>query len=299
MGLGDIFGGKKPKGIDTGALLNILNQGAANQRSLVETAFGETPKLLNRFESTSQQLGEAFEKGAQQRAQQFAQGLQQVESPEFVRQQQAKARELAFRNLPTAQQNIREQLAATGGLGRGAAIRALTQPVLQAQQTAADQSFAIQQDAARRDIGRRQTALDTIFRTGQGAALQRLGIDRETAQVLLETGRSDILDRAFKLAGIEAGRTQGLLNVEQLRQQQEVARDQAKRARRGAIAGTLGTLAGAGLGAVAGGPLGAFVGSQLGGGLGGLAGGGTQPLDLSGLLTLAALRGRGAQGGAQ
>lgn len=286
-----IFGGK-PKGINTQLLQDILNRGADTQTSIIQSGFDRAAPLAGQFEQRRTQLGRAFEEGANQRAQQFAQGLQNIESPDFVRQQQAKARELAFRNLPAAQQAIRENLAATGGLNRGVAIRALQQPVLQAAQQASDQGFQIQQQAAQRNIARQQQALDTIFNTGQGAALQRLGIDRETADVLLQTGRSDILDRAFKLAGIEAGRTQGLLDIEQLRQTQEIARDQAKRAQTGALLGSLGSLVGAGAGALTGNPFGAILGSSLGGQLGGLAGGGTQPLDLTGALTALALRPR-------
>jgi hypothetical protein len=284
-----LFGGK-PKGIDTQLLQDILTRGTQKQTGLVKSAFAQTPQLSRQFEARRGALGKAFETGSAQRAQQFAQGLQQIESPDFVRQQQARARELAFRDVPAAQQQIREQLAATGGLGRGVAIRALQQPTLQAAQASRDESFRIEQAARQRDINRQQSALSTIFQTGQGAALQRLGIDEATANVLLETGRSDILDRAFKLAGIEAGRTQGLLDIEQLRQTQEIAREQAKQAGKAQLLSTIGSLAGAGLGAFAG-PAGPLIGSQLGGQLGGFAGGGQAP-DLSSALTLLALRRR-------
>lgn len=288
-----LFGGSKPKGIDTQLLQDILNRGATKQTGIIESAFSQTPQLGKQFRQERQALGQAFETGAQQRAQQFGQQLQQVESPDLVRRAQARAQELAFRNVPAQQEQIREQLAATGGLGRGVAIRALSQPTLQAAQAARDESFQIEQAARERDVTRRQQAIDTVFRTGQGAALQRLGIDQETANVLLQTGRSDILDRAFKLAGIEAGRTQGLLDIEQLRQTQEIARDQAKRARTGQILGGIGSLAGAGIGALVpgGGAVGSLIGSQLGGQLGGFAGGGGAP-DLSSALAMLALRRR-------
>ena len=293
-----LFGSSKVPKIDTAALQRILNEGATNQRNIIQSGFDRAAPLLGQFEERRQALGQSFEEGANQRAQQFGRQLQQVESPDFVRRQQARARELAFRGLPAAQQNIREQLAATGGLNRGAAITALSQPVLQASQAARDEAFNIEQAARGRDIARRQTAIDTVFQTGQGAALERLGIDRQTANVLLETGRSDILDRAFKLAGIEAGRTQGLLDIEQTRQLQEIARAQEKNARRGALLGGLGSLAGAGLGfGLGGGAFGGLIGSQIGGQLGGFAGGGGAP-DLSGALAALALR-RRQQGGTQ
>lgn len=284
-----LFSKKKTPSFDTGALRAILEQGQTRAKNEINTGFSQSAPLLKQFESSRNALGKAFETGANQRAQTFAQGLQQVESPEFVRQQQAKARELAFRDLPGTQELIREQLGATGGLNRGAAIRALQAPVLQAAQTASDQGFQIQQDAAARDINRRQVALKTIFDTGQGAALERLGIDEQTANTLLKTGRADIIDRAMALAGIEQNRTQGLLDIETLRQQQEIAKAQAKNARRGALLSSVGSLAGAGLGSF-GGPTGALLGSNLGGQLGGLASGGTQPLDLSGILTALTLR---------
>lgn len=276
-----LFGGGKPKALDAGALQAILNRGASNQRNLVNQGFGQTPQLSQDFESKRNALGQAFETGANQRAQTFGLQLGQVESPDFVREQQARAREIAFRDLPTAQQNIREQLGATGGLNRGVAIRALAQPTLQAAQASRDAQFQIQQDAARRNIERKEQTIETVFNTGQGAALEKLGIDKETANVLLKTGRADILDRAFALAGIEEGRTQGLLDIEQQRQLSEIAREAEKTRRKGGVFGAIGSLGGAVvggvLGAKLGGPAGAVggasLGSQVGGQLGAAAGG--------------------------
>lgn len=280
--------GKKPKGIDTQALQNILNQGATRQTDIINRAFTEAPQITSNFAQTQNQLAEAFESDANRRAQEFGQQLQGVESPDLTRQRIAKSAELAFRNLPAVQQNIREQLAATGGLGRGAAIRALARPTLEASRSASDEAFRIQSAADQRNVERREKALDTIFSTGQAAALTRLGIDRNTARVLLETGRGDILDKAFKLAGIEAGRTQGLLDIEKLRQTQEAAKEAASQARLGQVLSGVGSLAGTGIGFLAGGgPIGALAGSQIGGQVGGFAGGGGAP-DLSGILALLA-----------
>ena len=122
--------------------------------------------------------------------------------------------------------------------------------------------------------------------------MQKLGIDRNVAQTLMENGRGDLLDRAMRLSGIEAGRTQGLLDVETLRQQQEIAKDSAKRQRNAQLASLAGTVAGS----FAGGPgIGGAIGGQIGGQLGGAAAGGAPSggFDLSGLLTMLALRGQG------
>lgn len=275
--------------VDINMLRTLLEQGTQKQRGLIKGAYEKTPELSQKFGAKMGELGTGFVTGSEQRAKQFGTQLTGLESPEMVRQRQAKATELAFRNLPQAQQMIRENLAATGGLGRGAAVRALQQPVMQASQQAADEAFRIQQAADERGIARQELAISNLFETGQGAALEKLGIDKDTATMLLKTGRADILDRAIKLAGIESAYTQGLMDIEVMRGQQEAARKAAKRKRRAAITSSIGTLAGGGIGAFAGGPMGAMMGSQLGGQLGGLASGGTQPLDLSGMLALIAL----------
>lgn len=297
-----LFGGS-PKGFDTAALQRMIDAAAQTKAGVVRGAFERLPALNKQFGLDRAALGRAFETGENQRAQQFAQGLQQIESPEFVGQQQAKARELAFRDLPAAQQAIRENLAATGGLNRGAAITALQQPVLQASRAASDTGFQIQQEANQRNIARKQLAIETIFSTGQGAALERLGIDRDTANTLFKLGRSDLIDKAMAIAGIEEGRSQGLLDVEMLRQQQGIAKDQARRQQTAQLLSTAGMLGGAALGGFAGpgagfNPLGGLIGSQLGGSIGGFAGGGGgagQAPDLSSLLTLLAFKGQGAK----
>jgi len=286
-----LFGGSSKK-MDTGALRNLLMQGLGRQEQVIKGGFRELPQMSEQYEQRQKQAGQAFGEASRAAAQNLAQGLQNVESPDFLRMQQAKSRELAFRDLPAAQQQIRESLAATGGLGRGVAVRALQQPVLQAQQTAADQGFALQEAAMGRDIQRREQALNQIYSTDQGVALQSLGIDQDIARTLLDTGRGDILNRAMQLANVEQQRTQGLLDIETLRQQQEIAADQQKRAQLGAILGTVGSLGGAALGAglTGGNPYGAAIGSSVGGGLGGLAGGGTQPVDLGSILALRAFQ---------
>lgn len=287
-----LFGGSKPKSINADALRNILEQGLRKQKSVLGQGFTQLPGLGKGFEQKAGQLGEEFVTGATGRAQEFARGLQQVEDPSFVKREQGKAQELAFRNLPAVQQQIRENLAATGGLQRGAATRALQAPVLQASRAASDAGFQIQQQAAGREIERKERGLDTIFQTEQGAALTKLGIDRNTASILLQTGREDILNKAMSIAGIEQQRTQGLLDIEQLRQTSDIARQQSKRAGLGRVLSGVGSLAGTGLGfALGGGPVGALIGSQVGGQLG-FAGGGQSP-DLSGILAFLAARRQG------
>jgi len=287
-----LFGGGSSRGINTGALRNILEQGLKRQRSTIEQGYAQTPELGRKFEQKQGDIGQQFVTGSRDRAMDFGRNLENIDTSDMVRERQAKAQELAFRNVPAAQQAIRENLAATGGLGRGAAIRALSQPVLQASQQAADQGFAIQTAADEDAIARREQALGTLFNTEQGANLQKLGIDQDTARTLLENGRADILNRAMQLADIEAQRTQGLLDIETLAQQQAATRDAAKRQQFGNLIGGLGSIGGAGIGAlVGGGPMGALIGSQLGGQLGGFAGGGTPP-DLTSALTLMALRNR-------
>jgi len=269
-----LFGGSS-KGMDTGKLRTMFLQGLGRQRGEVEKGFAQLPQFSQQFEKKQGELGQGFVDTSRQQAMDFGRNLENIDTSDMVKQRQAKAQELAFRNLPAAQQALRENLAATGGLNRGAAIRSLQQPVLQASQQAADQAFNIQSQADQDTIARREQALEGLFKTEQGAALQKLGIDKDTARLLMENGRSDVLERASALAGIESARTQGLLDIELARQQDDIRQDQAKSARRGALLGSLGSLAGAGAGmALTGGsPMGAMLGGQLGGSLGGLAGG--------------------------
>lgn len=267
-----LFGGGSPKGIDTGKLRTMLEQGLNKQKGIVEQGFAQLPQFGQAFEQKQGQLGADLVSGSRDRAMEFGKGLEAIDTSDQVKARQGQAQELAFRNLPAAQQAIRENLAATGGLNRGVAVRALQQPVLQASQQAADESFNIQSEADQANIARREQALGTLFNTEQGAALTKLGIDKDTARTLMETGRSDVLNRALQLTNIEGQRTQGLLDIETLAQQQSAAQDAAKRGRLGQVLSTVGGLGGAALGSF-GGPLGIAVGSQLGTQLGQAAGG--------------------------
>jgi len=268
-----LFGGSS-KGLNTGRMRDMLMSGLGRQEQKVKGGFREASLLDDKFRKEQQGLGQGFVDTSRQQAMDFGRNLENIDTSDMVKQRQAKAQELAFRNLPAAQQALRENLAATGGLNRGAAIRPLQQPVLQASQQAADQAFNIQSQADQDTIARREQALGTLFNTEQGAALQKLGIDEDTARTLMETGRSDVLGRAMQLAGIEGQRTQGLLDIETLAQRQDMAKDAAKRQQKTALLNMLGQGVGAAAGFAAGGPMGMSVGSQLGGSLGTAAGGG-------------------------
>lgn len=111
---------------------------------------------------------------------------------------------------PEIQAQLKESLAATGGLGRGAATAA----------------FSRAGQAAAEEIGRGETAIQTqrlqglqdaaktVFGADLGAIQQATGLDASSLETLFQSGRQDLIREAQSIMQAERDRTQNRLAIE-------------------------------------------------------------------------------------
>lgn len=226
-------------------LRDILNKSAETQRGLVNTLPGQLKPFTQELGAKTESLGQDYVSGTASRVGDFQRSFVNPAASEAAvtaRQEQN------FRSVPMQQQAIREALASTGRLQTGRASNALAAPVLAAAEDtrdfAADRAFADEQS--------RQEALKTGLSLNQQADLAKLGLDEDTMRTLFETGRGDVLQQVGEFLGIEGDLSQGLFNLENTKQQSDIAAAQEKANRRASLRNALlgigGQLAGVSIG---------------------------------------------------
>lgn len=209
LAAGGILGKRKSVSApDYTPLIDQINQSAAKQRDIVTN---EQPQLAAAGTKYQTDINKAVDTSQNQARQSSAQFLQDIgKSTQFQGQQLSDI--LAQRVLgqqPELQKQLRENMAATGGLQRGAAVKgsqALAQNAV-GQIAQGNQQIALQQQAALNQAKGQAQQLD------QQLISDKLGIDKDTLLKLYDTGRTDLINEANSLLGIEQNTSQAIENV--------------------------------------------------------------------------------------
>jgi len=247
-GAAGLLGSKKPKKpeVDVLGLNRMAQSAAAQKRGIIQGLNPQLNPLTEQFKQSTTGLGEGLVKNVEGQGQQYLKDVEDTGKAADTARFNL-AQEQTFRNLPQVQQAIRESLAGTGGLGRGYAATELAKAPLQAAQSLSD----LTKELAIGGAERRGQALDRVYQTNTGAQLSKVGIDKDTANTLLETGRSDILNQAAQLLGVEDQLADDLFGIQQLALTGQFANAGAENDRKNqlmqALAGLSGSLIGKGV----------------------------------------------------
>ena len=231
----DVFGGGgSSPSFNTQELKNTATSGAEKKKKLISGIKPQTDPLSTEFQAANKMATEQAQQRRRALADKFMGDVQKGQS-QFGQAQFDKAKQQVLGALPELQRAARENAAATGGLKRGAAAEMVQRPVTEAAATlgTAAGDIALQSQIAS------QNALDKVFTGDRAFELERLGIDRATAQTLLDAGRTDILQEALGLVGVEDQLTTDLLGIEQMRMEAEAAKEAGKAQRRSALTSAL------------------------------------------------------------
>lgn len=271
-----LFSKPKVPSIDTGALLRIQQENENKQKAIVGGLRGNLSPLNTNFETKRNALGGQIQTGTEDVLGQYGRDLSAANTADANTRNAANTafREQSFRDVPEIQRSIRESLGGSGTIGNAAALSALSRPVLDANRSARDFTAQNEINGLNTTAGRSEKLADTGVNARSGALQSKLGLDEGTINELYASGRSDLIDEANKLLGIEDQAGANKLGIEQARQSNEMAKAAAANSNRLSVLSTLGQFGGAGLGFLAGGPMGAGLGAQLGGTAANLAGGG-------------------------
>jgi hypothetical protein len=230
MGLMDIIGGKKVKGVDVAGMNNIINQTSAQKKSLIT---GVNPKLEPLTDQYKQGATAAFENTDAAREQNNADYLKQFDASGSAYGDKLFAATSARikQALPQKQADTREIMAATGGLQRGASATALMAD-------ARDNTMQVNDAATEIGLSQlkgQQDAITRIHSLDDGYLRDKLGMTRDDLNMILNSGREDII-REFTSLLDEADQTGAdRLGAEQLRVGSSQAADIANNQNRMAI----------------------------------------------------------------
>lgn len=272
-----LFSKPKVPSIDTGALLRIQQENEAKQKSIIGGLRGGLSPINQNFDTQRKTLSAGVEGNTENVLNRYGQDLSQVNSVDTAARNAANVgfREQAFREVPETQRAIRESLGGSGLMNSGAALSALSRPVLDANRSARDFTSANEVSRLAGATDRSEKLADTGYSARTDAMKTKLGLDEDTVNYLTSIGREDLVREAEGLLGVEEQSGANKLGIEQARQTSEMAKAAASNARRTGVISSLGSLAGTAIGFGVGGPMGAGLGSQLGSQFGNMAGGGT------------------------
>lgn len=269
-----LFSKPKIPSIDTGALLRIQQENERKQKDIIGGLRSGLNPVNQNFDAQRKTLSAGVEGNTENVLNRYGQDISQVNAVDTAARNAANVgfREQAFREVPETQRAIRESLGGSGLLNSGAALSALSRPVLDASRSARDFTSANEVAGLAGAAGRSEKLADTGFSARSDAMKTKFGLDEGTINYLTSIGREDLIREAEGLLGVEEQSGANRLGIEQVRQESEMAKAAAKNARRTALSTSIGSLVGALAGSASGNPA---LGSQFGATLGNLAGGGT------------------------
>lgn len=195
--LGGAFG-KRAKAPDYSGVLRELDKSGARQRDIATSVRPETTKLNEQFgtdagsltaalQAKSQALGRNYIRDAGSSATNLGNNLADTLKQRVLRQ------------TPELQRQLREGMAASGGLNRGALGAGLSRVAVgQAQELGSGL-----RDITAQELAAKQRAIDTVFNTDQDTLRTATGLDYQTLQTLLNAGRTDIIQEAANLLDSE------------------------------------------------------------------------------------------------
>lgn len=224
-----LFGkqGGGPSPINTRPLNDTVARGRDEQQNIIRNLRSQLQPITDRFGTQLQETlaatqGKREALGNKFRADVEA-GLNREGSQLF-----RTLSEQALRNVPAIQNQLRETLAATGGLQRGSANVALSQPLLDANAaiTQGAQDIALQNQQFLNQNLQRTFELDDNF------LQQELGINRDVLIQALNSGREDLIQEATLLLDEAQQRQADLLGIDQFAISGQIAQDAAKRQER-------------------------------------------------------------------
>ncbi len=231
-------GGGSPKPIDTRGLRDTVIKGRDEQQNLIRQLRPGLQPLTDRFGNQLQDTLAATQGKREALGNKFRSDLEQGLTNQGSQLFRTLS-EQAFRNVPAIQDQLRQTLAATGGLDRGSAGVALTQPVLDAQAAVSQgaQDIALQNQQFLNQQLQRTFELDEEFLNTE------LGINRDIIIQALNSGREDLIQEATLLLDEAQQRQADLLGIDQFAISGQIAQEAGQHAER---AGRRADLIGAG-----------------------------------------------------
>lgn len=199
MGLGSIIsgligGGRKLPTIDLRPIFDTIDKSGAERKALINNLPAALQQEYAKYheslaasgadlESRTKDIGSSLLKNTQE--------LYGADNPAVQATLNA-LKTKTYSTLPGTLDELRANLAATGGLGRGGASRAMTEAILQPAQTFAQQSQDVMANQLMTQQQAVQSAYNKIAQLDDATAQNLFGMTTTEAANILQFGRSDL-----------------------------------------------------------------------------------------------------------
>jgi hypothetical protein len=201
---------------DLAALFQTIASSGANERQLINQLPVDLQPLYANYKASLGAAGNDFQAANAAIGQNLTDKTAALYGPNSpaATATLAALKQQDYSTLPGTLTNLRSQLAATGGLARGGAGKAITQAVLapaaqysQQAATVTGQQLTAQQQA-------QQAAINKVAALDETTAQTMLGMSKEQATQILTTGRQDLRDQLTQLINQSNNQTTQTLNAE-------------------------------------------------------------------------------------
>jgi hypothetical protein len=205
-----------PPTVDISQLLSTINNAGQYQQGLINSLPTNLQALIAPYVQGMTSAGTTLQNQTQQQGQDYLDKVTQLYGPNSPAAQAAMAafKQQAYSTLPGTLNATKANLAATGGLGRGAAAKGI-EAAIQAPATAVSQNAAnvtATQTAASQQA--QQQALATINQYDNATFQQLFGMSKDMATTIMNSGRQDLQNQLTQLLTQSNNQTNQLLGVE-------------------------------------------------------------------------------------
>lgn len=218
---GLIGSGQGEKSIDMSQLLATIKGAGQYQQQIINALPPEIQKNLKTFAASQNQAGQTYQGNVQGMNTDYLSKVGSLYGPGSEAANLAKnaTREDIYSTVPGTQDAIRNAMASTGGLARGNAGVALSQPYVQAAQQYGSAAGKINASQAAMGQQATQQALTQIQSIDANMFQQLFGMSKEQATQIMQTGNDALRQQLAQLITQSVTQTNQELGVEGIQAQ--------------------------------------------------------------------------------
>lgn len=253
--------------MDLSALFDTIKQSGARERDLINALPENIKPLYDQYKTGLGQAGTNLQSSTDTIGKNLMDQTTELYGPNSpaVQATLAALKQQDYSTLPGTLTNLKANLAASGGLERGGAGKAITQAVLAPAATYSQQAATVTGQQLQQQQQATQQAINKIAAMDDATAQSLFGMSKEQATTILTSGRQDLQQQLTGLINQSTNETNQMLGVEGMKAQNEYDRALENRKQQAALTNGLVNLGVNGISS--------FATSGMGGGAGAGAGG--------------------------
>jgi len=214
--IGDMINSGRPlPTADLRQLFSQIDQAGAYQKGLINQLPKDLKPLYDDYKTSLGEAGTALQESSTDIGQKLLQDTKGLYGPDsdVVKATLAGLKTQDYSTLPGTLTNLKAQLAATGGLARGGASKAITEAVLAPASAYAGQAQSVMSQQLQAQQTNVQAALNKVAQMDDATAQSLFGMSTAEAANILQYGRQDLKQQLADLIDQSTRQTEQTLGV--------------------------------------------------------------------------------------